>query len=150
MKDSYVDETKSLAKNLQVLSKEVRCAFGNFADGHLSNCLSREEHRAVGYICHCPGCISADLMREFHLVRSTVSDMVNSLVEKGFVRQQSSNDDKRKVHLYPTELALEQEKKAEEVFNLFDSLMESGVTEQERETFLAVCRKIEKNAKEVK
>ena len=150
MKDSFVDENKSLARNLVVLSKQVRCVFGNFAGEHLSHDLSREEHRMVGYICHFPGCISADLVKEFHLVRSTVSAMVNSLVEKGFLRLENSSKDKRKVHLFPTELALEQEKKAEEVFEWFDGLMESGVTEDERKTFLEVCRKIEKNAKEVK
>ena len=150
MKDSFVDETKSLARNLVVLSKQVRCVFGNYAGEHLSPDLSREEHRMVGYICHFPGCISADLVKEFHLVRSTISAMVNSLVEKGFVRLESSSDDRRKVHLYPTDLALEQEKMAEEVFKSFDDLMESGVTEQERHIFLEVCRKIEKNAKEVK
>ena len=150
MKETCLDYSKPLAKNLIGLSKELKAAFSAVASESLSADLGQTEHRVVGFICHHPGCISADLSEEFDFVRSTVSQMVNSLIAKGYVLSVISKEDKRKVLLYPSELALEQEDKARNLFDWFDNVVERGLTEEEKMVFLTIASKIEKNIKEAK
>lgn len=151
MKETCLDKTKPIAKNLMALAKEIRGCFSFLATSSLSSELSQTEHRVVGYICHHPGCISTDLVEEFNCVRSTVSQMVNSVAKKGYIELKTSKEDKRKVLLFPTDLALKQEEEAKRLFDRFDKLVENGIDEGEKEAFLSVCAKIEENImKEVK
>ena len=150
MKDYCIDETKPVARNLVTLSKKLRCSFSSLIAEELSSDLSQAEHRMVGFVCQNPGCYSIDIANEFHLVRSTVSAMVKSIQEKGYIRFGDSGKDKRKIPLFPTDLALGEQKKAEEFFRWFDAAIEEGITEEERKVFFEVCRKIDTNIKEVK
>lgn len=149
MKDSCIDIEKSTVHNLVVLGKEIRVAFGAFADANFPKELGQEESRVVSYVCHHPGALAVEIANDFHLVKSTVSGIVNSLIEKGYVRAENSEKDKRKNHLYPSEKALAMEAEVGKLFDVFDHALVEGISEEEQKLFIDICQKIERNSKEV-
>ena len=148
-KNAYLDKDKPIVRNMVFLAKELRGAFSLYSEGHLSAELSHAECRVIGYICRHPGVLSVDIARDFHFVKSTVSSMVKSLEEKGYVLCRVSETDKRKTHLYPSEKAISSEKELERLFDEFDSLMEKGLSEEEKEILFHLLEKIDQNIKEV-
>lgn len=150
MKNTVIDNQKPVVRNLIMLSKEIRCAFGYFAEANFPKDLSQAECRMIEYLCAHPGCLSVDAAEDFHFVKSTVSTLVKSLEEKGYIRTECSTVDKRKTHLYPTEKALEAHSEIGRFFDQYDAMLESGLTEEEKSVLLSAFQKIENNIEEVR
>lgn len=150
MKTSCLNEHKPVVRNLIILSKEIQGSFADFAETNFPKELSQAESRVVGYICRHQGCFSVEISEDFHLVKSTVSTMVNSLEDKGYIRTVASTSDKRKNHLYPTEKALQVHSEIERCLDMFDLRLEGGLTEEEKTILFRAFQKIENNVEEVR
>ncbi|MCR5079304.1 MAG: MarR family transcriptional regulator [Bacilli bacterium] len=150
MEESIIDESKNLHRNLRFLQKEVFNKFVEYATANLPPDLSAVEHRLMMYVGDHEGCLSVDIAAAMYLKKSTISGMVNSLVEKGFISLRKSGEDKRKLPIHLTEKGNEAYEVAKRKFEVFDKQLESGLSEEDIKTLYRICRVIERNVKEVR
>lgn len=63
------------------------------------------QHMFIKKICECEGITQEKLQPVLHINKSNVARAVAQLSQNGFIRQEPSARDKRKVRLYPTDKA---------------------------------------------
>ena len=142
---SVIDENSSLHWNFFLLRKEVGKAFSLFLSQNLPSDLSEAEYKMIGFVCENEGLTSTEIAANTRLRKSTVSETLNCLMEKGYVTLKQSDSDKRKSHVFPKEKAKEKYKEVKIKFAEFDAIFENGLSEEEKKTTIAVFKKIEKN-----
>ena len=106
--------------------------------------VSRVEGRFLGYISEnqIKGIISSDLVRDFHLKKSTVSETLNGLEEKGFILFAKTKEDGRKKTIVLAPKGMEHEKNAAPVMKDFDESIESILDDEEKAQFDAIYQKL--------
>lgn len=86
-----------------------------------------------------------DLEVECGLARSTVTGIVKTMERKGLIVRESSPEDMRLKKLSLTEEGIAAHKAVMKIVNEMERTLIQNVTMEERETFLAVLRKMQRN-----
>lgn len=86
-----------------------------------------------------------DLEVECGLARSTVTGIVKTMERKGLIVRESSPEDMRLKRLSLTEEGIAAHKAVMKIVNEMERTLIQNVTMEERETFLAVLRKMQRN-----
>lgn len=86
-----------------------------------------------------------DLETRFGITRSTASKVVNLMVQKGLVQQESVPGDKRLKRLVLTERALEIKQMMDEDHRRFESTLRKGFSEDEVEQLFYLLGKLKQN-----
>lgn len=79
------------------------------------------------------------------LPKGNVSQGVELLVKKGFLRRNTDRTDRRKVHLSLEETAIPLCNEIEKVNQSFKEQLLQGLTQQEKETYEKINRQLMKN-----
>lgn len=86
-----------------------------------------------------------DIQEQFSVRRSTVTGMLQLMEKNGLITRHSVPEDARLKRIELTPQAIEQHKKIMAGFQEVEKRMASGLTEEERKTFLELCGKIAAN-----
>ncbi len=93
-----------------------------------------------------------DFEKQFCIARSTVTNIIQLLEEKGLVRREFVKSDARLKKVILTQKGIESHEKIEEMITRMNLQMIEGISDEELEIFLNVAEKIrgniEKNNKE--
>lgn len=136
-KDTNVTKIKDLGRELRVLFRK------RYSD-KMPKEVSRVEGRFLGYIYDYQdeGVISSDLVRAFQLKKSTVSETLSSLEEKGFIEFVRSEEDGRKKMIRLGKKGIEHRKEVAPVIDEFDAILENALSEEEQAQFEAIYTRL--------
>ena len=87
--------------------------------------------------------------RERNIKKNTISNHVESLVEKGYLTRQEHNDDRRVVNLVPTDKAKEIAKKYIKETNALKKKLFNGLQEEDIEKLQQIFSILNENAKQI-
>ena len=105
-----------------------------FYEGSIVNFVVSEEKEE--------GVSASDLMERYHVSKSSMSETMKRLVEKGYVSIRVSSLDKRKKGYFPTEKAKGHVEKMRPIFEQFDAEIESALSEEETKEFYRLANKL--------
>ena len=89
-----------------------------------------------------------DVTNHLKVKPSTAAGILDRMAEKGLVERSSSEEDARRKLITLTEKGMEQREVFRDVFRDTEELMTAGFTAEERETLLALLRRVAANLEE--
>ncbi|WP_317347332.1 MarR family transcriptional regulator [Blautia argi] len=108
--------------------------------------LSQIEITIIGFLYNNPGKDTAAEIVELRMLpKGNVSQGVELLVKKGFLRRNTDRTDRRKVHLSLEETAIPLCNEIEKVNQSFKEQLLQGLTQQEKEAYEKINRQLMKN-----
>ena len=108
--------------------------------------LSQIEITIIGFLYNNPGKDTAAEIVELRMLpKGNISQGVELLVKKGFLRRNTDRTDRRKVHLSLEETAIPLCNEIEKVNQSFKEQLLQGLTQQEKETYEKINRQLMKN-----
>ncbi len=129
-----------LIKLYQFSSEEVCESFG----------ITRAELDIISFLHNNPGMDTAKMICEIRfLKKSIVSQSIDKLVKRGFVKKRADADDRRLLHLSLTPDADECVDKIDEMQKSFFNSITSSYTAEEKAGFAALIGKLEDHMSEI-
>ena len=113
-------------------------------NGELGSC----HHSYIIAICRNPGITAEELSRRLCVNKSNVARNLSYLEDKGYVRREQSQEDKRAFLCYPTEKMLRVLPRVREIIAEWNSLLTSELDEEELSAFASTLDKIALRARE--
>ena len=109
--------------------------------------LSPLEGRVFGFICRNQdkNVTSTDLMAHFDSPKSTISETLSSLEERGYILFEVNPEDRRQKYLRLTEKGLARFEGVLVLFSQAEEKMTEGLSEEDIATYLRVCEQIRRN-----
>ena len=133
---------------LRQINTISRCA-GLFRTERLENGeLGACHHSYIIAICRNPGITAEELSRRLCVNKSNVARNLSYLEDKGYVRREQSQEDKRAFLCYPTEKMLRVLPHVREIIAEWNSLLTSELDEEELSAFASTLDKIALRARE--
>ncbi|MGL5380233.1 MarR family winged helix-turn-helix transcriptional regulator [Clostridium sp.] len=90
------------------------------------------------------GCSHEYLTEQICVDKATTTRAIKKLEEKGYVRLEANEKDKRKYHIYLTEKALDQKNEILEISKKWESQLIDGLNQAEVDQLFHILRKITK------
>ena len=87
-----------------------------------------------------------EISRYLKLDKSTTAKTFKQLEKDGYIRRETDETDKRAYKIYLTQKARDLEAELYEVIRKWENVLSSGLSENEKETFLQLLRKMVENA----
>lgn len=108
--------------------------------------LSRIEIIIISFLHNNPGLDTAgDIVDYRMLSKGNVSQSVEALIQKGYLRRASDKEDRRRIHLSLTEQTAEIIRQIDEIKNLFYQKLTAGLTPEETQQYERITEKITQN-----
>ncbi len=126
------------------------CAIDSYISTHITGVketnLTGIEGLTLGFLAHdeSPKTMR-DVMNHFHIAKATASQTLTSLEKKGVIVQKVDEDDKRKKMILITEEGKRIQNTIDQKFLIMNSILEEGITEEEKEQFHSILLKIRCN-----
>jgi DNA-binding MarR family transcriptional regulator len=136
------------------LGEEVRktnCAIKRYIDRNLPSAsvagITPAEGLVIGFIVRKGenGVKATDVMDEFHFRKAFASELLTSMSNKGFIRTEHPRGDKRKKLIFITDKGKEAHEIVHHDIDILIGGIESGISEEEKRTFIKVCETIRAN-----
>ena len=89
-----------------------------------------------------------DLEVETNLKKASITGVIDSLVEKGFVERVVAKDDRRKNYIKLTQKALDIKSQVLNNIDELNKIMTNGISDEELEVFFKVMQKFKDNLRE--
>lgn len=86
-----------------------------------------------------------DLEKQFCIARSTVTNTIQLMEERGLIQREFVKSDARLKKVTLTQKGIESHEKVEEIILRMNQQMVGGISDEELQTFLAVAERIRKN-----
>ncbi len=129
------------------ISVTTRCAI-QYRNQRLSDSgLNGYQCPYILNICRNPGISQDKLARIIYINKSNVTRQLAVLEENGFVERRPSDADKRAVEVYPTQKAFDILPKVLQVLGEWNGYITEDLTDEEKETLLALLERISEKAK---
>jgi hypothetical protein len=133
---------------LKQINTISRCA-GLFRAEKLENGeLGACHHSYIIAICRNPGITAEELSRRLCVNKSNVARNLSYLEDKGYVKREQSQEDKRALLCYPTEKMLRVLPRVREIVAEWNRLLTSDLSEEELSAFASTLDKIALRARE--
>ena len=97
-------------------------------------------------ICRLPGLSQEEIARGMYVNKSTAARVIANLEKAGFVERKPSEEDRRRLLLYPTDKALEELPKIREIVRGWNDYLLEEFTEEEKEALVSMMNRISKRA----
>lgn len=128
----------------------ARCA-SLYRDKHLaSEEITGWQAPYLPYICASPGITQDQLAARLHVNRSNVTRQLAMLEEKGYVRRERSDSDRRAVEVYPTPRAQAALPLVKQAFAQWREQLFCDLTPQERELLEDLLERLARRAEEIR
>ena len=105
-------------------------------------------HSYIIAICRNPGITAEELSRRLCVNKSNVARNLSYLEDKGYVKREQSQEDKRALLCYPTEKMLRVLPRVREIVAEWNRLLTSDLSEEELSAFASTLDKIALRARE--
>lgn len=89
-----------------------------------------------------------DIEKSFSIGKSTVTNLIQLLEKKGYIRRESVAHDARLKRVVLTEKGMESNESIERMFARMSEAIEKGISKQELGIFFGVCDKIKGNLRD--
>lgn len=133
----------SILKWFSITDRHIK----KYLDLHLAPYgINSSQHLYILKICDQPGITQERLIEDYYIHPSNVTRALNTLEEKGYVRRESCEEDKRKWKLYPMDKAWDLQKEIIRVKKEAEAELLKGFTAQEQKDFSELLKKAGKNA----
>ena len=133
----------SILKWFSITDRHIK----KYLDLHLAPYgITSSQHLYILKICGQPGFTQERLIEDYYIHPSNVTRALNTLEEKGYVRRESCEEDKRKWKLYPMDKAWDLQKEIIRVKKEAEAELLKGFTVQEQRDFSELLKKAGKNA----
>ena len=99
-------------------------------------------------ICRNPGITQDQLAKKLFLDKSSVARQVSFLEENGFIERHVSAADRRVMHVFPTQKAMDALPVVRKSFRDWEDLVSQDLTEEEREILISLLEKMRFRASE--
>ncbi|NLN97396.1 MAG: MarR family transcriptional regulator [Eubacteriaceae bacterium] len=133
----------SILKWFSITDRHIK----KYLDLHLAPYgINSSQHLYILKICDQPGITQERLIEDYYIHPSNVTRALNTLEEKGYVRRESCEEDKRKWKLYPMDKAWDLQKEIIRVKKEAEAELLKGFTVQEQRDFSELLKKAGKNA----
>ena len=128
----------------------ARCA-ALYRDGRLESIgITGWQAPYLPQICASPGITQDQLASRLHVNRSNVTRQLAMLEEKGFVRRERSDSDRRAIEVYPTQRAHDVLPLIEQAFAQWREKLFSGLGAEERELLEDLLERLARRAEEIR
>ncbi len=108
--------------------------------------LSRIEIIIISFLHNNPGLDTAgDIVDYRMLSKGNVSQSVEALIQKGYLRRSADKEDRRRIHLSLTEQTSEIIRQIDDVKNLFYQNLTAGLTPEETQQYEMITEKLTQN-----
>lgn len=88
-----------------------------------------------------------DIEKTFSIGKSTVTNIIQAMEKKGYIRRESVEYDARLKKVVLTEKGIKNNKNIETMFSRMNQMIEENIDEKEKENFFLVTDKITENLK---
>lgn len=99
-------------------------------------------------VCYHPGITQEELAGKLVFNKSSVARQLAALEKEGLILRKRSDQDKRNIHVYPTEKGEELLPHIRETAQEFFAKISEGLTEEEKQLLDTLCEKLCMGAKE--
>ncbi len=86
-----------------------------------------------------------DLEKEFNIRRSTATVMLQNMEQKGFIVREPVEQDARLKKIVLTDKAIELHNAIRRSIDVFNTYLEAGITQEEKEAFFRILDKVTEN-----
>ena len=97
-------------------------------------------------LCEKPGISQEMLSRRLYVNKSTVARQLSTLEKNGWVRRTQDENDRRVLHVFPTEKAQRVQPEIRRMEEQWDAFITEGLSEEERQIAAILLRKMKKQA----
>lgn len=86
-----------------------------------------------------------DIEKEFHVRKSTVTEILQLMEKKGFIYRECSKKDARMKRILPTEKALTAQKEVIENIRFVEEMLREGISQEDYDVCLRTLKKMSSN-----
>lgn len=142
-------EKMILTEFMKMFNLIKRSAFHNMED-FKQNDLTAQQSRLVCFIVKNSDkdLFQRDIESAFNIRRSSVTNLIQQLEKKGFIKRESVDNDARLKKIILTEKSIKADKIATERFNEIENKMTKNLTKEEKSILFNIIDKINKNMEE--
>lgn len=97
-------------------------------------------------ICRAPGLSQEEMARGLYVNKSTAARVIAHLEKAGFVERRPSEEDRRRLLLYPTDKALDALPKVREIVRGWNDYLLEEFTKEEKEALVSMMNRVSKRA----
>lgn len=139
-------ETKAqrLKKNLDIIASH----FQGVISSRAGIALSLQEMKLIKFIGEAESCIMREISEYFNVALSTTTNVVDKLEEKGFVRRERIEEDRRIVKVYLADEGQKIFRQCVEDFLKLSRCMLMALSEAEQDVYLSLIEKIATGGKQ--
>ncbi len=135
-----------LGRDIHLTSSVIDSYISNYVTGSGDTNLTGIEGLTLGFLAHDDSPKSMkDVMDNFHIAKATASQTLTGLEKKGMIRQEADEDDRRKKMIILTEEGKRIQDCIDHKFEVMNSILEEGISEEEKELFHSILLKIRCN-----
>lgn len=134
-----------IGSELRITNHDVKVFVDRSVAASLPKYLTGIEGVLVNYIFEHEQITACDCMRDFNLSKATVSETFRKLIDRDFIQEITDEHDKRRKIITLTTKGKEAHFTFQRLYDSLVPIIEEGISEEEKETFLKVCVKIRKN-----
>ncbi len=135
-----------IGKRIGKTSKRIRHELDALYDRYFSNeKITRQQARLLRYLRNHPEATASDVQRDFFLVKSSTSDLLNGLVKHRLIEYRRAEGDRRRKIIALTPAGLAYEERVSAVFAEFERALASSLLPEEEAMLVRLLEKIENN-----
>lgn len=140
---------RTIGNEIHILEKLIHRRVDNSPVKRRIECVTGTNAWIIGYIAGQGGkdVFQRDLEKQFGITRSSVSKIVNLMVQKGMIERQGVPEDTRLKKLVLTDRAWEIHKLMVEDFLEMERTLSAGFTEEELEQFFDYIHRMQNNVR---
>lgn len=142
-------EEKNLGLAISKTAKCIRHGLEAWITSHMGDEITTQQGRLLGYLyCH-PEAGAVDIQLSFGLSKSSVSELIKSLVSSGYLVYQKAEEDRRQRRIVLTAKGWAHEEKAHRIVEKYDERLLAHLSVNEQATLERLLEIVKLNAEEV-
>ncbi|MBR5004977.1 MAG: winged helix-turn-helix transcriptional regulator [Erysipelotrichaceae bacterium] len=134
---------------MKYISRIHRCFRQWQSDKMQGQGINGVQQNYLFHISHQPGISQEQLSDHIMVNKSNVARQLSTLENEGWITRQTSATDKRVYEVYPTEKTMELMPEILSLMKQWNALILEDLSEEEKETLLALMPKITKKARQI-
>ena len=112
--------------------------------------LTIGQPKILDYLSRHNGSNQKEIARACFLEAGSLTTILNKMEEKGLIRRQILNGNRRSFHIFMTESGKKNQKLVEEAFKKIEKIALNGISEEEQKLFMDIFCRIYRNLADMK
>ena len=142
-------EENNLGLAISKTAKCIRHGMEAWIAAHMGDEITTQQGRLLGYLYRHPEAGAADIQLSFGLSKSSVSELIKSLVSSGYLVYQKAEEDRRQRRIVLTTKGRAHEEKANRIIEQYEERLVAHLSFNEQATLEKLLDVVKLNAEEV-